>query len=811
MLKNILRITLRNMKRQKGYAAINVLGLSLGLAGALLIGLFVRHELSFDRFHPNADRIYRVLTHTQQANRDERIALCPGPIRDEFPASHPEILSATQFTLVDDGFAMIDKKRYPLQVAKSDTNFLRIFNFPLEQGSRDNQLVNPNSMMIAHSAAERLFGTQDVLGKRMMIGDEEYSIAGVLADVPANSHLQFEAVLPIPKPPEDAEQWLSFSDQTYLQLAEGIDPADVVKAMNETMLERVSIRNPNGDMPFTLELQPMLDIHLHSNLRGDPANNGSIAYVTGFAVIAGIILLLACINFINLSTARSTQRAREVGLRKVMGAQRKALMMQFLGESIFYALIGVLLALLLVQLVLPLFNNLAQRRMTFDFFTDPITAAGVFGVLLLVGVLSGSFPAFILSAYRPTDVLKGSMRHGTRGVWMRQALVILQFMAAIGLIVGTLTIQRQLRYLLNKRLGFDKQQLVVLKLPFREEPGSWEALKAEVKGLPGVENASLSRGTPLGQNATRMVLRVYNDDGTPEEPWECWTMTVDPDFLDTWGIKLAEGRGFDPSIPTDWTNSIVINQAAVKSRGWVDNALDQRIPMPGRSGVIRRTKSGGVQIRHQSVDWNSVVGVLDDFNYSSLYHSIEPLVLYINTDYPEELAVRLAPGDAKTVLTALNNVWSEMAPGEPFEPVFVDDRVQATYRGEIRTATLISSFTGLAVVIAALGLFGLASFTAEARTKEIGIRKVMGSSVGGVVGLLAREFTRPVLIAAVLATPLAWWLLSRWLEHFAYRINLDWTLAVIAVAAALLLGWISVGFQAWRAARTDPVKVLRYE
>lgn len=816
MISNMLRVTFRNMMRQRGYAFINVAGLALGLASAILIGLFVRLELSFDRFHEQAEGIYRVVMHIHRAE-EMSMAMTPAPMGEELANTMPEVQAYTVINPVQDMLLTRGTDAFSIESAfRVNDGFFDVFNFPTLEGDAAVAINQPSNILLTESAVTRIFGRSDVVGEQIDFSDQSYTVGAVLADPPANSHIQFEALIPAIKLPESMRgMWMSFGGSTYLKLAPDTKLSELESKIDALVQEKLPMTGEGGKPLFSFELQPMLDIHLKSNLPGDPANNGSYAAVKGFSVIAIIILLLACINFINLATARSTQRAREVGMRKVLGAQRNQLIRQFLGESVFYAFLGIVIAIAIVQMVLPLFSNLANRQMEFAPFNDPLLGAGLLLILLVVGFVSGSFPAFYLSAFQPTSVLKGTTRKGTGGAKLRQGLVVAQFFVAIALIISTITIYRQVQYLQTKRLGFDSENVVMFRIPQSAQGVLTEATKNEVLEIAGVQSATISRGTPLGGTSNRLIVEPQGDADNDEPlSLESWAMEVDPDYVKTFGLEIVEGRDFDPDIMTDYTSSLLLNEAAVRALGWEGKALGQQIPMPRREGLVSDTEEEGgshVKVRMMENVDNNVIGVLRDYNYSALYNEIEPLILYVETNYADELTVRVAPGEIPATVKRVQALLEQKAPGMPIEPRFMNDRVNATYRGEIRFASMITSFATLAVVIAALGLFGLASFTTEARTKEIGIRKVLGSSVLGVMLLLTREFTRPVLIAALLAVPASWYLLHRWLENFAFHVDHGISLPLLALLSALLLGWISVGFQAWRAAYSNPVKALRYE
>lgn len=811
MFKSYLLVTIRNLMRQRAYTFLNVAGLGLGLACAILILIYVRFEFSFDKFQKNPEEIQRITMTMNQGDREAHFAMSMPPLPPKLVDEIPGVVAATRTNSTESGVLTFNEINYPVQLPlMADEGFFNVFSFPLLAGNPGTALTEPNSIVLSQTFADKLFGEGDPIGATVEFDGESYTVTGVSADPPKNSSVRYDLLRSFSTLPAFMQdQWGMIMFISYVRTVPGADMAQIEEQAQSILYENFGKHLQGQELG--VHFQPFLDIHLRSAGIDDGQPRGSIENVVGFATIAGFILLLACINFINLSTARAAKRAREVGVRKVLGARKGNLVAQFIGESMFITFLAMMIAVALAQILLPWFAQLANREIVVHWFSDPWIPLMLTAVLLVVGFVSGSFPAFFLSAFQPTEVLKGSMKKATRGAILRQALVVGQFVVSIGLIIASVTVYSQIRYLQTVRLGFDKEQVVAFQLPPEAGPTSPQVAKTELLALGGVESASLSSTFPFGGERQK-VMSMVTDSLEPIR-YESWSMQVDPDFLTTYGIALASGRNFDSERTTDLTSAIIINEAAAKSLGWDNSeALEKEIPLGRRSMAFdsEEEMQKAMQGDHQTLSC-PVIGVMQDFHFSPLQEKIEALTVYVDEGEYRVLSLRLLPGSMEQTMSEVKNSWSRLYPDMPFSPRFLDQQVNAAYQDEIAFGKLVGAFTVLAIAIALLGLFGLASFTAEARTKEIGVRKVLGASALDVILLLSRQFTQPVIIGALIAGPIAWYFISKWLDHFAYRIEMGWQIYLVSALGGLLLAWIAVGGQAWRAARTDPARALRYE
>jgi len=799
MLKNYLKIAGRHLLRHKGYAFINVSGLAVGIACCLLIFLFVRDERSYDRFHEKADRIHRVVRERLVSENEwGRLAITPWRLAPLLQSAFPQIEKTVRITrqerLVRYGELQFKEPRFFL----ADSTFFEVFTFPLVQGDAEAALRDPFSVVLTEATARKYFGDASPLGQVITLdGQHDFTVTGVAADVPENSHFHFDflGALHSTEALYDAASsrftsWGYVWLYTYVLLEEGTTPAPLRDQIPAFIDQHI----PLGSDRFRLPIQALTDIHLHSDYDGEIEPNGDIRHLYFFSLIALFIVVIACINFMNLATARSAWRAKEIGVRKVVGAHRGHLMKQFLGESVLFSLLALGLALALVVLTLPLFNALTGKHLALQAVLDPVLGGIVLALVLGVGLLAGSYPALYLSAIRPAVVLKGRFT-GTqpRAALLRQSLVVFQFGITIVLVIATLSVYRQLQYVQTTRLGFDKENVVVVSLNHPAARTDYAVLKESFAQNPNVRSVSATSDVPPdGLNTWGVTW-----EGAPNEEADLSlrVVGVDYDYLETLGIELADGRAFSEDRPTDATEAFLVNEATVRQFDF-----DPPIGQPLRFEVDGRVLKEG-----------SIVGVVKDFHLTSLHEEIRPVMLNINPGSYAQLLLRLRPGDASATLASLENHWRTFAPDWPFEYAFLDQRLNQLYRAEHQLGELFGYFAVLAIFIACLGLFGLAAFTAERRTKEIGIRKALGASVPGLVVLLSRDFARLMLIAFVLAAPLAYFLMNRWLDDFAYRIEISFTIFLLAGLAALGVALLTVSYQAVAAALADPVKSLRYE
>ncbi len=800
MLRNYLIIALRNVSRHKGYTVINVAGLAIGIACCLVILGFVLDETRYDRFHTHADRIYRIVYSTsndgQPTNANTSFSVGPA-LETEFPA----IEKSTRFVKMGWGekrvFSRGDRRFYEGSFFFADASVFDVFTFPLLDGNRSSALVEPQSIVLTESAAQKYFGEENPVGRTISVDAfndgsfAEYRVTGVLQDLPRRSHIQFDFLLSFSSLPGPPEGWGLDPVFNYVLLSEGVDPSDLESRFPH-FLDR-QLEHFGHERYFDVLLQPITDIHLHSQLRAELRPNGNVAYVYIFSAIAFFILLIACVNFMNLATARSARRAKEVGLRKVAGANRAQLIRQFLSEAILLSVLSAILAIGVVRVLLPAFNQVAGTALSFSDLTSPPIIGLFVALTLLVGLLAGSYPAIFLSAFQPSTILKGTMEGGEpRAALIRKGLVVFQFGVSILLIACTAVVSQQMDYVRDTNLGFDREHVVVLPLNDQIRQ-SYSAFRRELSGRSGIRSVSLSEQVPAraGNGASYLFEGMDEDVGVHR-------LFVDERFTETYGVEMAAGRSFSRAISTDSSQAFLVNETLVREAGWesAEAAIGKEVTMYW-SDVERRGR---------------IVGVTRDFHLFSLRGAVTPVVInQMPYRYLNFASVRLGAASGRNALRQLGTLWAEFAPDYPFEYYFVDDDFQRLHRADQQLGQVFTSFAALAMLIACLGLFALASFTTEQRTKEIGVRKVLGASVPQVVALLTRDFTRLIMVAFLIAAPAAYVLMQRWLEDFVYRIDLQlWTFAAAGIAA-LFVAWATVAYQTFRAANTDPVRALRYE
>jgi len=787
-----VQVALRKVKRQKGYAFINIAGLAVGLACSILMMLWVSEERSYDRFHANGDSIYRLVTETRNETAVSLDARAPTPLGPVIKAEIPEVVDFCRYrTNKNYGIRLGDKASFDEVIGIADPSFFTMFTFPFLKGDPKTALEGPRSIVVTESLARKFFGDEDPMGKTLKVGFRDfYTVTGVIRDVPENSHLHFVCVIPIINMREyhhvDFESWNSMFFNCYVRLAPGAVPSEAVAKMSASLAKSSKKSN------IALRIQPLEDIHLKSDFAFDLDNyaRGSASTLTLFSIAAAVILILACINFMNLATARSANRGKEVGLRKVTGARRSDIVRQFLGESVVLSFLGLVSALLLLWAILPLFNGLAGKQLAFARLFDPGLLAAVLGVTLLAGLLAGSYPAFYLAAFEPARVLKGTYFGGERGqAALRKSLVVLQFTLTVFFVVGTIVVDKQLRFIRAKNLGIDTRQIVMTTV--RSE-GQREAMLADSRIL------SASQSAPPG-SAMRAAIEVSWEGKDPEDNIPFFPVPVDPEYLTTFRVEMAEGRFFARETASDRRGAVVVNETAARAMG-TDTPVGKRLSVTAIS-MEGRTETNTY----------TVVGVMKDFHQTSLRQTIEPMAFTWNGDEGPWLNLRINPSGIAETMKFLEKTWNTFVPNYPFTFEFLDDRIDAFYKQDRRTRSILGVFTVLALFTACLGLVGLASFIAEKRTKEIGIRKVLGASARGLVLMQSREFLAWVLAANVVAVPAAYFAAGRWLQGFAYRVRPGITPALLAVAFSLTIAFLSVAYKALQAARANPIDSLRFE
>jgi putative ABC transport system permease protein len=807
MLKNYLTIAIRNLLRQKGYTALNIAGLAIGMATCMLIMLFVQDELSYDRYNEKADQIYRVVFRGKLNGNEIAVPLAPAPAAQTLKNDYPEVLEATRLRINGSPLVTFENRTFKEDhFAYVDSNFFQVFTIPFIKGNPATALKEPNSIVISRTTAQKFFGNQDPIGKVLQLKtwNETYKVTGVIDKVPSNSHFHMDMFASMASLDESKQPiFVSFNFNTYLVLPKNYNykqlesklPQVVEKYMGPQLKQFMGISledlKKRGDHAG-LFLQPLTDIHLFSDFQFEMEPGGDIRYVYIFGAIALFMLLIACINFMNISTAGAAKRAKEVGIRKVLGSIKEQLIGQFLAESILLTAFALTLAILLVNLVIPVFNTLADKQLTLLTFANPLYIIGLLVFGLFIGILAGSYPAFYLSSFQPIEVLKGKLSVGGKTVGLRSALVVFQFFISTNLIVGTTVVYKQLNYVQDKKIGYDKEQVLVLhdtqSLGTNEEVFRQQLLKDS-----RVVNASISNYLPAGPtswNSSVVQPENNNDQSVNTQQYQ-----VDHNYIPTLGMELVAGRNFSRDFPTDST-AVIINEAAMRAFGWTDDPLNKVI---GRFVDNQGTKAN-----------YRVIGVVKDFHYESLHRTIGPLLMFLGNSNGS-IIVKTKTKDIESLLSSMKTQWNAINASTPFAYSFMDERFAKTYYAEQKVGQIIAIFAGITIFIACLGLFGLATFTAAQRTKEIGIRKVLGASTFTITMLLSKEFSRLVLVAFVLAIPVSWYAMHKWLEGFAYRTDIGIGVFIAAGVLALCIAWLTVSYQSIKAALANPVKSLRSE
>jgi len=818
MLKNYFTVALRNLRKHSFYSFINVTGLSIGLAICFVIVLFVRNELSYDKHFANADRLYRIKSEIKFGGNHYNMLYTPPAMAAGMVEEIPEVEAIVRFRQRGSYLVKRDVENIKEDhVIWADKDFFKVFSVPVLAGNPATALTEPNSIAISKRVADKFFPDEEALGKTLILDNNmNMKITAVYEDIPANTHFHFDILIAM-EGLEEAKRpvWYSNNFQAYILLREGANPQAVNEKLARLVAERAMPQVGEilgGD--FSIEkfeaagnkmeyrLQSLLDIHTKSSLQGEFEPNFDITYVYLFSAIALFILIIACINFMNLSTARSANRAKEVGIRKVMGSFRSHLVRQFLMESTLLSLVSMMLAIGIAYLLLPLFNNLSSRQL-FIPFEEPIFYLVILAATLTVGVLAGVYPSFFLSAFKPASVLKGNVALGMKSGLIRSSLVVFQFAVSILLVIGTMAVYRQLNYIQNKKLGFNKDQVLVIedayalgnnRLAFRDEV--MRSGKMEASTMTGYLPVS---GTWRSDNPWWIEGR---DPGVQENmvSVQCWQ--VDYDYIKTLGMHVVQGRDFSLDFPSDST-AVILNEAALKAFGFTGEVLGSHIATFG--------SFGNGEVDREKLETLSVIGVIENFHFESLKQNVTPVIIYLSERPQGSISFRFQSKNTNEVIETVEAKWKELAPGQPFNYYFLDDRFSSMYANETRLGKIIGIFSTLAIVVACLGLFALTAFTAEQRTKEIGIRKVLGASVSSIVVLLSKEFGKLIAIAFILASPIAWYGINWWLKDYTYKTEIGIGLFLFAGVAAFVVAWLTMSFQSYRAASSDPVKSLRSE
>ncbi len=801
MLKNYLKVALRNILKHKFFAAINITGLVIGMTCCLLIFVYIKDETSYDNFHANSERLYRVALHGRIGGQEIYTISSNPKLADAMQTEIPGIEHATRIDDRGETVMKFEEKVFIEEdVLAVDSNFFQTFSFQLLQGDALTALKEPNSIVMTPAIAEKYFGdASTAVGKTLTVSDRTFKVTGICAEPPSNSHIIFKSLISWSSYPDlDDRGWTSNSFFTYIVKNSETSVADIDAKLADMVAKYVGPELESGlglsfdkfreqGGIYTYYVFPMVETHLYTNdIRHDMQPKGDIRYVYIFGAVGIFILVIACINFMNLSTARSAGRAKEVGLRKTLGSQRSQMVWQFLAESSIYSLVSIFIAIAISYLLLPYFNLLSGKALTLQALREPTFITTAFGLIVFVGFIAGSYPAFYLTSFNAVEVLKGKVRAGMKSKGVRSSLVVFQFAVSTFLIVATLVVYNQLSFLQSKDLGIDHHHIINIEDVNRLGKGQ-AGFKNQVLGLTGVQKASFTTNTFPGINNTT----VFTEKGTKADKM-MGKYHADWDQLDAMGFTLKEGRFFSRDFKSDST-ACVLNEAAVEEFGWIDSPIGKEIlDYNGPEPTVMR-----------------VIGVVKDFNFETIKDNIRPMIIGFS-EMSEQLIVRYE-GNPQKVITAIENQWKLNASGEPFVFDFLDEEFDELFRSEVRLRDIFTTFSGLAIFIACLGLFALAAFTTEQRTKEIGIRKAMGASTLSLAVLLSREFTRLVLIAIVPALALGWYVTDQWLNDFAYRIQVNPLIFIGSALTALGIAWVTVAYQSIKAAASNPINSLRQE
>jgi putative ABC transport system permease protein len=808
MFRNYFTTALRSLSRRRSFSTINISGLTLGLTAAMLIALFVWDEHQYDRSIPGSDRVYRVYLTTTNDHGTSDLAVSPPAftdvLRKDYPATEEvtRVLSTAEYKQL---FEAGGKQLYEVHGMFVDSTFFKVFPLIFAYGTAANALNNPASIVLSREMAARYFGDADPVGQKILIDKKPVQVTGVFGKNP-KFHLSFDYLRPLSTVGIPADRMQSWGWQqffTYVKVREGADIRPMESGFTRTIQQRAWPDTKTHGFTYLPHFQPVRDIHLYSaDFKFDNAQRGNITYVNALIVIAVFILLIACFNFINLSTALSVRRAREVGVRKAIGAARPQLIGQFIGETLLLTLCSVVLALALTTLLLPALNHFTGKAISAGLLMQPAAIGGIIALLLIVGLSAGFYPALVLSGFDPVKALKAGMaQSGTPGrtPWLRHGLVVIQFSLSVLLILSAIVVFRQVEYLHHKDLGFNKDQILFFPLRGDKFANSTEAFKTDLLKLPGVSSVSIGYGYPGDAVAGDEI--IVNRSGR-QVTQSVTQLTIDYDYIRTLQLQLVAGRDFSKAMGTDQDHAWIINETAVRELGFgtAQKALGQTLswhPWDGNNP--------------DSLKVGKVIGVVKDFNYKSLYDKVEPAVLQIYPQAAFKVAVKLSTANMTTTLSQINGVWTRYAPDYPLEYKFLDQNFAQLYESEDKLQTLLWVFTGIAIFIGCLGLFGLAAYTAETRRKEIGIRKVLGASTEGVLVLLSKDFVRPVILSLLIASPITIVIMGHWLQGFAYRVAISWWMFALAGAVAIVIAVLTVFYQAFRAALANPVRSLRSE
>ena len=801
MIGNYLRMAFRGFKRQPGYALLNIVGLSIGVAATLFILLYITNEMAYDQFHEKHDRVFRVSSDITEPDDAFRWAVSQVPLGAQLKTDFPEVEEFVR--MMPDGrtqFQYNDRLYFEEDIYYTDSTFADVFTFDFISGDSHSALDEPNSIVLSEGLSKRIFGQENPIGQTLKVAeDQEYKITGVFKNFPSQSHLIPQALVSAstvdyfmnPSP----RAWGNFGIYTYVLLKEGVDPSQFESKLSEIIKNYVAVIFDQFDIKINYELIGLSDIHLQSDFEGEPEPLGEMGFIYIFGAVALFMLIIACINYMNLSTARATKRAMEVGIRKVLGSERAQLIGQFLSESVIFSLLAMVVSFLIVFLTLPLFNRAFDLSLDRSLLVSPTILGGTLLILLITGILGGSYPAFYLSSFKPIKVLKGKLAKGAGNPALRKVLVTTQFAITLFMIIGTGIIYDQMNYLRTKELGFDKEHVLHISLESRADREKYDVFRDKLLQYAEISKVATASTSP-GAGFSKQVMTVENEEGVMDE-YGVDNYLVDYEFFPTLNIPFAEGRNFSLDFGTDTAFAAIVNESMVKRMGW-SNPIGKRIQFQG----------------NDTLPMARVIGVVRDFHQQALYEPIAPLVFIPSTRGLGQVHIKINPKDSKSlngVITNVERVWNEVFPGKPFEYDFVDAQFMELYQADQVRARIFTLFSVMMILIACLGLLGLASFTAEQRTKEIGVRKILGANTSNIVVLLTRNFVLLVALASIPAFVAAWLLMTKWLDSFSYHTNMNYALYALAFFMVVLITIATTGYHAMRAAVSNPVHALRHE
>ena len=790
MFKNLILIAFRNIRKDIGYSIINILGLTLGIASALFLIIYVADELSYDRYHEKADRIFRVSTTITETDDQFTWIMAQIPFGQQVKEDYPEIEASVRFFNFNRNLVKYEDKEFMEEnFVYADSTVFDVFTFQFVYGTPHSALTEPNTIVLTRTVANKYFGSGDPVGKSLTSGNNAYRVTGVIADLPRNSHYRYDALVSRTSLPAQMGSWGNFGVFTYLLLPGDINITEFEEKINGMYDKYMAEIFERMNIKIVYHLEPITSIHLHSTNANEPEPTGSIAYVYIFVAVAFFLILIAAMNYMNLATARSIRRAREVGLRKVLGSKRSGLIFQFLAESAALTIIALIISLGVVALLLPEFNKLAGKYFEINVLFTPLVIASIFGIVLITGILGGSYPAFYLSRFSPVKVLKGEISKGSSGNIFRKVLVTIQFTVSVVMIISTLVVFRQLNYLKNKDLGYSMENVIGVRMNNQEMSLRYQTFKQTLLENNNViavtcTNAQIGTGTP------KVIFMMESDEGMVERGINF--AVVDHDFIETMDIQIIEGRDFRQDMPADTLLAVVINETLAKRMNW-DDPIGKRVEMGGGS-VLNAT----------------VTGVMKDYHQTGIYNEIESLMLVYRMVSPF-VYIKLDQDNIQDALRYTEEVWTGLYPDQPFSYSFLSDRFYEQFGSDEKRGFIFTVFTILAIVIATLGLFGLTSYMVEQRSREIGIRKVFGASELVIIRLISLEFLTLVLIAIILAAPVSYYLMTDWLENFVYRTQPGAMVFVLSAIITIVVTFITVNIRAWRAATANPVDSLRVE